>query len=112
MLLIISISVIADPINTMGTWNPSGVRSLAPPSATNQPVASVDGNVLSISSPVALSNLLVTVMNRNGVIVYQEYITFSGTSLVCDIIMPTQHGEYQLTMSHPYGILTGYFIIY
>ncbi|MDR1980565.1 MAG: DUF3244 domain-containing protein [Tannerellaceae bacterium] len=97
----------ADSVPVNGEWNPIGLRSSASP-ATLPPLVSITNNVLSLYFPSALSNLTVTVSDADGNVVYQTCI--SGASGYTYIIpLDVSPGEYQLTLTHSYGTLSGYF---
>jgi hypothetical protein len=99
----------ADDIYADGEWKPASLRSSAS-SATLPPSASVEGDVLSIYFPGALSNLTVTVSSADGNPVCQ--ICISGASgYTYNIPLGASPGEYLLTLTHPFGTLSGYFAI-
>lgn len=75
MLFLVQFSF-ADTIPTEGQWNEEDYyRSVH----TNRPpVASIEGDILSLSFEDALSNLTVCVMNDEGVKVYEDVDFFRG----------------------------------
>lgn len=72
MLFLVQFSF-ADTIPTEGQWNEEDYyRSVH----TNRPpVASIEGDILSLSFEDALSNLTVCVMNDKGVKVYEDVVS-------------------------------------
>lgn len=72
MLFLVQFSF-ADTIPTEGQWNEEDYyRSVH----TNRPpVASIEGDILSLSFEDALSNLTVCVMNDEGVKVYEDVVS-------------------------------------
>jgi hypothetical protein len=99
----------AESVPLEAEWKPAGSRSSASP-ATLPPSASIEGDVLSIYFPSALSNLTVTVSSADGNPVCQ--ICISGASgYTYNIPLGASPGEYLLTLTHPYGTLNGTFVI-
>jgi hypothetical protein len=100
----------AESVPLEGEWKPIGLRSSASP-ASLPPSASIEGGVLSIYFPSALSNLTVTVSSADGNTVCQ--ICISGASgYTYNIPLGASPGEYFLTLTHPFGTLSGYFVVY
>lgn len=61
-----------DNIPTEGIWDDEYYRSV---NTNRPPVASIEGDILSLSFEDALSNLTVCVMNDEGVKVYEDVVS-------------------------------------
>ena len=61
-----------DNIPTEGIWDDEYYRSV---NTNRPPVASIEGDILSLSFEDALSNLTVCVMNDKGVKVYEDVVS-------------------------------------
>lgn len=96
----------ADHIPTEGKWGEDGYRSIVP----TPPSISIDGHVLSLHFVDPLSNLTVYITNESGQVVYQDII--SAETPRSDYAIPlTSSGDYQITLIHYYGSLSGSFLI-
>ena len=66
-----------DNIPTEGIWDDEYYRSV---NTNRPPVASIEGDILSLSFEDALSNLTVCVMNDKGVKVYEDVVSSEAVS--------------------------------
>jgi len=87
-----------DTIPTEGRWDDEYYRSV---DTNRPPVASIEGDILSLSFEDDLSNLTVCVMNDKGVKVYDYSFSLAGEA----------NGQYQVVLLHRLGHLTGSFTL-
>ena len=99
--LFLTNSVLGDNIPTEGKWRDEYYRSADAPLP---PVASIEGDILSLDFEDALSNLTVCVMNDRGVKIYEDVV--SSFSLAGET-----SGQYQVVLLHQLGHLTGNFTL-
>jgi len=101
------LSIWGNPVPIKGSWDKSGPRSIIQVPAP--PTASIEGGELAICLTDALSDLMITVTDSNGSVVYQEVVSGkSGYTLM----IPLSSGSYTLTLEHrEYGVLSGEFIV-
>ena len=75
---------------------------------TNRPpVASIEGDILSLSFEDALSNLTVCVMNDEGVKVYEDVVSSEAGGTYSFSLAGEANGQYQVVLLHRLGHLTG-----
>ena len=100
------LSVLGNPIPIQGTWSNKGPRS--PVQVPEPPTAFVEAGELVICFTDALSDLIVTVADVNGTVVYyQDFVSGNGGDTV---VMPLASGNYLLTLEHrDDGFLRGEF---
>ena len=101
--------LLADIIPTEGQWNEEDYyRSVH----TNRPpVASIEGDILSLSFEDALSNLTVCVMNDEGVKVYEDVVSSEAGGTYSFSLAGEANGQYQVVLLHRLGHLTGSFTL-
>ena len=79
---------------------------------TNRPpVASIEGDILSLSFEDALSNLTVCVMNDEGVKVYEDVVSSEAGGTYSFSLAGEANGQYQVVLLHRLGHLTGSFTL-
>lgn len=101
-------SVFGDIIPTEGAWDDERYRSVN----TNRPsVASIEGDILSLSFEDALSNLTVCVMNDEGVKVYEDVVSSEAGGTYSFSLAGEANGQYQVVLLHRLGHLTGSFTL-
>ena len=108
MLFLVQLSF-ADTIPTEVQWNQEDYyRSVH----TNRPpVASIEGDILSLSFEDALSNLTVCVMNDEGVKVYEDVVSSEAGGTYSFSLAGEANGQYQVVLLHRLGHLTGSFTL-
>ena len=96
-----------DNIPTEGIWDDyySSVNTNRPP------VASIEGDILSLSFEDALSNLTVCVMNDEGVKVYEDVVSSEAGGTYSFSLAGEANGQYQVVLLHRLGHLTGSFTL-
>ena len=108
MLFLVQFSF-ADTIPTEGQWNEvvyfRSVLTMRPP------VASIEGDILSLSFEDALSNLTVCVMNDEGVKVYEDVVSSEAGGTYSFSLAGEANGQYQVVLLHRLGHLTGSFTL-
>ena len=75
------------------------------------PVASIEGDILSLSFEDALSNLTVCVMNDKGVKVYEDVVSSEAGGTYSFSLAGEANGQYQVVLLHRLGHLTGSFTL-
>lgn len=105
-LLLPTIITVADNIPTIGVWEEDGIsrQSFAPA----RPLADINGSILSIISPDALSDLNVTITDYDGIIIFQQSYSFAAGEEI-ELPVSLQDGEYILVMTHYWRYLMGEF---
>ena len=101
-------SVFGDIIPTEGAWDDERYRSV---NTNRPPVASIEGDILSLSFEDALSNLTVCVMNDEGVKVYEEVASSEAGGTYSFSLAGEANGQYQVVLLHRLGHLTGSFTL-
>ena len=99
--LFLTNSVLGDNIPTEGKWR----------DAPLPPVASIEGDILSLSFEDALSNLTVCVMNDEGVKVYEDVVSSEAGGTYSFSLAGEANGQYQVVLLHRLGHLTGSFTL-
>lgn len=100
--------LLSDTIPTEGRWDHERYRS----ADTNRPpVASIEGNILSLDFADALSNLTVCVMNDKGVKVYEDVVSSEAGGTYSISLAGEASGQYQVVLLHQLGHLTGNFTL-
>lgn len=97
-----------DTIPTEGKWDEEYYRSV---DTHRPPVASIEGNTLSLNFEDALSNLTVCVMNDKGVKVYEDMVSSEAGSTYSISLDGEVGGQYQIVLLHQLGHLTGNFTL-
>ena len=106
MLFLVQFSF-ADTIPTEGQWNEEDYyRSV---NTNRPPVASIEGDILSLSFEDDLSNLTVCVMNDKGVKVYEDVVSSEAGGTYS--LAGEANGQYQVVLLHRLGHLTGSFTL-
>lgn len=100
--------VFGDVIPTEGAWDDEYYRSV---DTHRPPVASIEGNTLSLNFEDALSNLTVCVMNDKGVKVYEDMVSSEAGSTYSISLDGEVGGQYQIVLLHQLGHLTGNFTL-
>lgn len=98
----------ADHIPTKGKWGEEGYRSIIP----TPPSISIEGHTLFVHFIDPLSNLTVYITDERGEVICQEVI--SAETPGNDYAIPLNNassGDYQITLIHYYGALSGSFLI-
>ncbi len=106
--LFLTNSVLGDNIPTEGKWRDEYYRSADAPLP---PVASIEGDILSLSFEDALSNLTVCVMNDEGVKVYEDVVSSEAGGTYSFSLAGEANGQYQVVLLHRLGHLTGSFTL-
>lgn len=106
--LFLTYPVSGDNIPTEGKWRDEYYRSTDAPLP---PVASIEGNTLSLNFEDALSNLTVCVMNDKGVKVYEDMVSSEAGSTYSISLDGEVGGQYQIVLLHQLGHLTGNFTL-
>lgn len=108
-LPIVAASETAYTINIQGTWKPFG-KSIKP----SFPItASTDSRILSIENTSPDCDIIITIINDNGEIVYQQEISAANTASICIPLNEFPAGEYTLELTNPAGnYLRGNFFLY
>lgn len=101
-------SVFGDIIPTEGAWDDERYRSV---NTNRPPVASIEGDILSLSFEDALSNLTVCVMNDEGVKVYEDVVSSEAGGTYSFSLAGEANGQYQVVLLHRLGHLTGSFTL-
>lgn len=96
-----------DNIPTEGLWGDEYYRSVV----ATPPVASIEGDILSLSFEDALSNLTVCVMNDEGVKVYEDVVSSEAGGTYSFSLAGEANGQYQVVLLHRLGHLTGSFTL-
>ncbi len=108
MLFLVQFSF-ADTIPTEGQWNEEDYyRSV---NTNRPPVASIEGDILSLSFEDDLSNLTVCVMNDKGVKVYEDVVSSEAGGTYSFSLAGEANGQYQVVLLHRLGHLTGSFTL-
>lgn len=101
-------SLWADPVDTSGRWDKTGLRSSIPAA----PEANIEGNTLSIYFADVLSGVTLIIMDAGGTPIHQEVISSYNSDYTYDVPWAGVPGSYQLLMTHAsYGYLGGAFTI-
>lgn len=100
--------LLGDTIPTEGVWDDERYRSV---DTHRPPVASIEGNTLSLNFEDALSNLTVCVMNDKGVKVYEDMVSSEAGSTYSISLDGEVGGQYQIVLLHQLGHLTGNFTL-
>lgn len=106
--LFLTNSVLGDNIPTEGKWRDEYYRSADAPLP---PVASIEGDILSLDFEDALANLTVCVMNDKGVKVYEDVISSEAGGTYSFSLAGEANGQYQVVLVHQLGHLTGNFTL-
>ena len=106
--LFLTNSVLGDNIPTEGKWRDEYYRSADAPLP---PVASIEGDILSLDFEDALSNLTVCVMNDEGVKVYEDVVSSEAGGTYSFSLAGEANGQYQVVLLHRLGHLTGSFTL-
>lgn len=96
-------------IDIQGKWYPSGksIPSFLPITA------SIDSRILSIENASPDCNIIITIINDNGEIIYQQEVSASNTASICIPMDGFPTGKYTLELTNPSGnYLRGNFILY
>ena len=101
-------SVFGAIIPTEGAWDDERYRSV---NTNRPPVASIEGDILSLSFEDALSNLTVCVMNDEGVKVYEDVVSSEAGGTYSFSLAGEANGQYQVVLLHRLGHLTGSFTL-
>ena len=101
-------SVFGDIIPTEGAWDDERYRSV---NTNRPPVASIEGDILSLSFEDALSNLTVCVMNDEGVKVYEDVVSSEAGGTYSFSLAGEANGQYKVVLLHRLGHLTGSFTL-
>ena len=75
------------------------------------PVASIEGDILSLDFEDALSNLTVCVMNDRGVKIYEDVVSSEAGGTYSFSLAGETSGQYQVVLLHQLGHLTGNFTL-
>ena len=94
-------------VGITGKWGNDIIRTIS----SKVPVISVDGNVLSVYSADALSDLTITVTDTEGNVILKECVTVSSGETV-NFTLDEMAGTYQVYLNHEYGYLVGEFMQY
>ena len=106
--LFLTNSVLGDNIPTEGKWRDEYYRSADAPLP---PVASIEGDILSLDFEDALSNLTVCVMNDRGVKIYEDVVSSEAGGTYSFSLAGETSGQYQVVLLHQLGHLTGNFTL-
>ena len=106
--LFLTNSVLGDNIPTEGKWRDEYYRSADAPLP---PVASIEGDILSLDFEDALSNLTVCVMNDRGVKIYEDVVSSEAGGTYSFSLAGERRGQYQDVLLHQLGHLTGNFTL-
>ncbi|WP_297906480.1 DUF3244 domain-containing protein [uncultured Parabacteroides sp.] len=97
-----------DTIPIEGRWDDEYYRS----ADTNRPpVASIEGDILTLDFEDALSNLTVCVVNDKGVKVYEDIVSAEAGGTYSLSLAGEASGRYQVVLLHQLGYLTGDFTL-
>ncbi|MDL2247941.1 DUF3244 domain-containing protein [Bacteroides sp. OttesenSCG-928-J23] len=97
-----------DDVVLSGDWGENkGLRSSTPA----KPVVSVEGNLLLVYFPDYLADVLITVKDGEGIVVYNSTTTTPYQGYILNIPLPVQPDNYVVTISHRLGVLMGGFRI-
>lgn len=91
-------------IHVEGRWGDNIIRTIFP----KTPEVSVNGSVLSIYCPDAISDLTIEVVSADGNVILKESITISSGETV-HFTLSEITGTYQVRLNHEYGYLVGDF---
>lgn len=108
-LPIVAASEIAYSVDLNGKWKPIGksIPSFLPITA------SIDSRILSIENASPDCNIIITIINDNGEIIYQQEVSAANTASICIPMDGFPTGEYTLELTNPSGnYLRGNFILY
>lgn len=108
-LPIVAASEIAYSVDLNGKWKPIGksIHSSLPITA------SIDSRILSIENTSPDCNIIITIINDNGEIIYQQEVSAANTASICIPMDGFPTGEYTLELTNPSGnYLRGNFILY
>jgi len=109
-LLFFAFNLFADDIIIKGGWKKIRTRSLIFIQEPTPPVVYLNDRVLSIYLEEVISNLSITITDRNGNIVYHDYISINRPKHTYSIkLNDLPEGNYSITLSHEYGCLIGEF---
>lgn len=100
-------TLLADPIDTQGEWDPDERIRTAP----STPLLSIEGKELQIYFPQTLSDLTVCIKSLNGITIHSSVIQGVAGETVSVAINQAQCGEYSVLLTHQYGWLMGEFTI-
>ena len=89
-----------------GRWGENIIRTIFP----KEPEVSVNGSVLSIYCPDAISDLTIEVVSADGNVILKESVTISSGETV-HFMLSEITGTYQVRLNHEYGYLVGDFVI-
>lgn len=100
--------LLGDNIPIEGVWDDERYRSV---DTHRPPVASIEGNILSLNFEDALFNLTVCVINDQGVKVYEDIVSSAAGSTYSISLAGEVGGQYQIVLLHQLGHLTGNFTL-
>ena len=93
-------------VHVKGRWGENIIRTIFP----KEPEVSVNGSVLSIYCPDAISDLTIEVVSADGNVILKESVTISSGETV-HFMLSEITGTYQVRLNHEYGYLVGDFVI-
>lgn len=91
-------------VHVKGRWGENIIRTIFP----KEPEVSVNGSVLSIYCPDAISDLTIEVVSADGNVILKESVTISSRETV-HFTLSEITGTYQVRLNHEYGYLVGDF---
>lgn len=106
---IVTASESAYVLDIQGQWKPA-TRSIKP----SIPItASIDSRILSIENTSPDCDIIITIINESGEIVYEQKVPAINTANICIPISEFPTGEYTLELTNPSGnYLRGNFTLY
>lgn len=96
-----------DNIPTEGEWRDERYRTIVP----EPPVASIEGNVLSLAFEDGLLDLTVCILDSNGVKVHEEVVSSEAGATYSISLAGKKSGQYQIVLLHELGHLAGDFTL-